>query len=300
MNYTPTCPYVTDVEVQAWGEGLTYALHDDNYLGRNEANPYTSGDTCVAWATGWGDGKYKPAVFDFTAISDLPKEIQTYINITVQADREAGYNGVIKGMHLVWTWTGGTLYEADQPAWVSNKWQHRSVPIDRYDVTRIVRQHLQNTHVTAPETIELPCPPYSFTYSGGGMRISQGVFTKWGDKDDWQAVINSMQEALDAAPQGINVEDVSVTVDVSATATARWSSQVSATDLLSTHDDYDDGVWSGSMDDLADALDEAVCELDSSEVSDDYADIEYEMDYYGDTNVEASDINYDLDQAVEL
>jgi hypothetical protein len=301
MTYTPTCPYVTDVEVQAWGEGLTFSLHEYDYLGRNESNPYTSGDTCVAWAQGYDDAKYNPAPFNPADMNDMTYEQKRYIGTSLFHEMQDGEKyGDIKASHLLYSWTGGSLVEG-KPAWADNIWQHRSVQLNHFELTGLVRRSVHNTQLMGEGSVELPCPPYKYEYSGGGMSITAGPFTKWGSQEDWTNVLQDMQRHLDDAPAGINVGNVSINVDVAAPATMRWTTQVEVEELLAYHDSYDDGTWTGSMDDLEQALTDAVDELSSSDVGQNYyEDVETEVDDYADWEIEAQDIGYDLEEAEEL
>ena len=288
MNYTPTCPYFTNVEVQAWGEGLTFALHGDTYLERNEANPYTSADTCVAWAQGWDDGKYKPALLNLNDINWASRAVG------VQAAEKMGTDGVMRS-YVVVTWNAYSTSD-DAPAWASNRIEHRSIPLDNYELSHLMHYGIRK----AVAVIELPCPPYDFTASGNDLTITAGGFTKTGTKAEWQAVLEDMNERVEALPDGFDVSNVSVSVAVSTTATATWMTHHSAHDLLIHSDQYNSDVWSGTEDELRDALEEAVGELDDSELNDDYADVEYELDYYAEMESEATDIDYDMSDVVEL
>jgi hypothetical protein len=296
MIYTPINPYLTEVEIQAWGEGLTAALHtiftDE---ARNALNPYTSGDTCVAWAQGYDDGKYSPAPFNPVEIEELDSSIRNYIGITYMHDLSDKYANVVTGTYLLYTWTGGTLHPEDRPAWVENRPEHRRVKVGHYDLTRMVRQGLYDQQVIPSGGVELPCPPYTYEYSAGGMSITAGPFTKWGSKDDWERVVGEMQEKVEEMPAGLNIEDVNITLYVSASATAQWTSSIEATSLV----DNDNGIYAGTEDELESDLESALSNFDSSDVDSAYAEVEYEIDDYS-VEVEASDLTYDLQEVSEV
>lgn len=292
MTYTPTCPYITEVEIKAWGEGLTAGLHTDN---ERDTNPYTSGDTTVAWATGWDDAKYQPAPFNPADIADMSPTVQRYIGTTVWHDRASRYDEHIKGTYLLYTWVGGTL--DGKPDWADNRQEHRAVPIDRYTLGTLVRRSINDQAIVSLASIDLPCPPYTFEYSEGGMEISAGAFKKWGDKTDWEGVIQLMTEKLEAMPPGLDVEDVSITLDVQQAATAMWTVQVPLTDLLSGS--LEGSIFSGTEDELHDEVVNALEDIDSDVTQSYYADINYELDDYGDVEVEPSDLTYDLQDVRE-
>ena len=296
MTYQPTCLYVTDVEIQAWGEGLTFALHGDKYLDRNEANPYTSGDTCVAWAQGYDDALYEPAPFNPADIELLPPEVQNYVSMAIYHDRSSKYDSVVRGTYLLWSWSGGTLFESTggQPAWKDNRWQDRSVKMDTYHLRAIISRGINDPMLTAPGSHELPCPPYEFTYVNGGMRITAGTFTKWGDKDDWDRVLQQMREAFDDIPETLDCSDVTIDLSVTAQARASWIQSIPVSDMLVNEEQMDGDEWNGTADELHDAVVSAIDNLDSGELMDYYTDIDYEVDEYSEFDVEAQDLTYDL------
>ena len=294
MDYTPTNPYVTDVEIQAWGEGLTFALHGDKYLDRNEANPYTSGDTCVAWAQGYDDALYEPAPFNPSEL--LPQEVQSYVSVAIYHDRDPSISSITRGTYLLWSWTGGTLFEDSgrQPVWKDNRWQDRSIKLDTWSLRGIIQRGIGDPTIVGPGSYELPCPPYEFTYESGGMRMTAGTFTKYGDKEDFQAVITSMQDALNDAPETLDCSDVTINLSVSARASASWVQSIPVSDMLAGEDQMDGDEWNGTEDELHDAVVSAIDNLDSGELMDYYTDIDYEVDEYSEFDVEAQDLTYDL------
>ena len=294
MTYTPINPYSTEVEIKAWGEGLTVALHQP-LAERNESNPYTSGDTCVAWATGWDDGKYHPAPFNPMDVEALDSSLRNYINVTYMHELSKTYPGVVTGQYLVYSWSGGTLFADTRPAWCMNRVEHRRMKIAPYDLTRIVRQGLYDQQVVALGGMELPCPPYEFEYESGGMRITAGPFTKFGSKDEWDGVLTEMRQKWEEIPAGLNIEDVNISLYVTAPATAQWTSSVELTSLVSN----DEGIYTGTEDELHDEVTAALDNLDSTEIDSSWAEVEYEIDDYS-IEVEASDITYDLQEVSEV
>jgi hypothetical protein len=295
MNYTPTCPYNFEVEVKAWDEGLTFGLHGYDHLGRNESNPYTSGDTCVAWAQGYDDAKYNPAPFNPVDIEELSTGVRNYISMTYMHDLSKEYPSVVAGQYLLYSWTGGTLHPEDRPAWVTNRPEHRRVKVGNYDLTRIVRQGLNDRQIVAEGGIELPCPPYDYTYSEGGMRITAGSFTKWGSKDDWDVVLTEMREKWEEIPAGLNIEDVNVSIYVTAPATAQWTTSIEVTSMV----ENENGVYMGTEDELHDEVSAAIDNLEGHEVGSEWAEVEYEIDDYS-VEIEASDLSYDLQEVSEV
>jgi hypothetical protein len=291
MTYEPINPYSTEVEIQAWGLGLTFALHAEDFLDRNEANPYTSGDTCVAWATGYDDGKYSPAPFNPVEIEALDSGVRNYISTQYMHEMSKRYPDVVHAQYLLYTWTGGTLHPEDRPAWTENRPEHRRVKIGSFDLSRIVRQGVYDKHVVASGGMDLPCPPYQFDYESGGMRITAGPYTKFGSKDEWDGVLTEMREKWEEIPDGLNVDDVNITLYVTASASASWTANIAVTDLV----DHEEGIYTGTEDELHDDVSTALTNLEGHEVDSSWAEVEYEIDDYS-VEVEASDLSYDLQE----
>ncbi len=298
MKYAPTNPYLTEVERDVWDKGLT-AVTMNPTATRNDLNPFTSGDTCTAWAHGFDDGLYKPAPFDPTTIVDLDRNTQEYISVNVKHDRDSGNYAIVKGTYLVYDWVGGTIATDDKPAWTQNRWKERAVRVNVRDFTRIARGAINDPIIVAQGSVELPCPPYEYTYVDGGMRITAGAYTKHGMRDEWEGVLAEMQKKLEEMPAGIDVSDVSINIDVIQPATARWSTRISVDMLLGGDEQLDGDIWTGSMDDLEIALDDAISTLSTDDLNSGYEEIEYEMDDYADPDVEVPDMMYDLSDAVE-
>jgi len=294
MTYTPTNPYTTEVEVKAWEEGLTMASSNAPDDERNELNPYTAGDTCVAWAQGFDDGRYNPVPIDWSNV-DLDDPAITQRVFQDKGDVAVGDKTTY--LMLVYSPYSSRLTADEKPDWADNRWQDRSI--------KLTSEYQRNAMFIAIRqqpagTIDLPCPPYEYEVNGNELSIRAGAYHKTGSKQEWENVIAEMQSEVDAMPDGIDVGDVSISIDVQARATATWSTQVSASTLLDQHEQFREDVWAGTMDELVDALEEAVGELDGSELESEYAEVEYEIDFYDDVDVETSDITYDLSDANEL
>ena len=291
MTYTPTNPHTVEVEVQAWDEGLLAGgLHDADK--RNELNPYTSGDTCVAWARGYDDAHYELVVIDWSKVDLANPAITQKVHEVFNPDTGN------KDVYLLLVHDSYRQRDDNvTPAWRDNRWQDRSILLqDAY--SRNAMYHTQRKQPTG--TIDLPCPPYEYEVNGNELTFKAGAFYKTATKQEFQAVVTEIQEQLDAMPDGIDISDVSVTIDCTATAQATWTASISATTMLDGHEQYVDDVWAGTMDELTDALDSASQELELSDLDTDYSEVEYDIDYYSDVEVELPDLTYDLNDATEL
>ncbi len=291
MTYEPNNPYTVEVERHAWNEGLASGSVNDADK-RNELNPYTPADTCVAWAQGFDDAHYELVVIDWSKVDLANPAITQKVHEVFNPDTGN------KDVYLLLV--HDAYRQRDDyvtPAWRDNRWQDRSILLqDAY--SRNAMYHTQRKQPTG--TIDLPCPPYEYEVNGNELTFKAGPFYKTATKQEFQEIVTQIQEQLDAMPDGFDLGDVTITIDCSATATATWSTTVSATTLLDGHEQYVDDVWSGSMDELRDALEEAVGELQGYDLESDYAEVEYDVDYYNEVEVETPDIDYDLSDANEL
>lgn len=288
-------PFVTEVEQRAWTEGYTAARHDnvakealenpEDFTNRT-TNPYTSGDTVVAWARGYEDFSYHPQPFDPGQMTEAQQGL-CYVGFSTYMNPQGG-----RQERLLWSWPNyGKAYEADKPAWADNRPEDRSLAFDVYNMRGQITSAVQyGNRALVPEgAIELPCPPYEFEYEEGGLRITKGSFTKWGDKDSWESVIATMQEWIDDMPSGLNISNLMVELEVQVSATTNIN--VSAQSLL------DSDVFHGDANELEEALADAINDLDLGDYIDSYA--EY-------TNVSAEgcepvDLSWDIKNgAVEL
>ena len=291
MTDTPTNPYTTDVEEAAWAEGyLAGGLHDADK--RNELNPYTSADSCVAWARGYDDANYSPSLVDWQNLDIGNPAITMKVHEVLDPDTS------IREIYLLLVHDSYRQRDdRETPDWKDNRWQDRSIKLQ----PAYTRNAMYFTQRNEPKgTIDLPCPPYEYEVNGIELTIKAGAFYKTGTKADFQAVVTEMQQQLDDMPTGIDISDVTITVDCTATAQATWTATVDATTLLDNHEQYVDDVWAGTMDDLSDAITYAVDELDKSDLDSEYSEVEYDIDYYSDVEVELPDITYDLNDATEL
>jgi len=299
MTYTPTCPYITEVEIKAWGEGLTAGLHTE---AKRIDNPYTAADTSVAWIFGLEDASYMPAPFNPTDLWDgneppdaapYHKENsftnELYVHVNANKTRE---------IWLLWRWSAGYLDAEWAPKWTHNRHRDRGIQLSWNNAIQMIRRGLYS-ELISDSSIDLPCPPYTFEYSDGGMEISAGKFKKWGSKDDWEMVIDQMKEAWEAIPPGLDVSDASISLMVTQPATARWSVSIDVETLLGYSDQLDGSTYSGTEDELEQEVINAIENLDNSEVSNYYNDVEYEVDDYGDVEVECEDLTYDLQDVRE-
>jgi len=288
------CPYVTDVEKQAWCEGYGAATADsvNNVAVANQReNPYTASDTMVAWTQGYQDWSYHPAAFNPTdPFAGVDVEVEEYTknrSIGVSLFVHTNPTTSQKEAHFVWAWQLGAYQEDMKPAWCENRWEDRSVPIDWFQASAMIKRGMYQDF-TPNASIELPCPPYEYEYSEGGMQISAGKFKKWGSKDDWESVVEEMQEKIEDMPEGINIEDISITIDVTVQATLSVS--MSATMLCES----ENGIFHGDSGALEDAIEDGVNSLDSYDFNDYIETSELQYAEPDVTEWSAADVGYDI------
>ena len=279
------CPYTVEVEKKAWCEGYIKASRDTTeahgYLAaHNERdNPYTSGDTTVAWHQGYEDYAYKPAPFN-------PVDIPVDADVTVRLNVTSGDTWERRA-RLLWTdnaWSGG---DRRQP-WADNREDDRCVWLPWATAQWLIKAGLFNTVILPDASVELPCPPYTYEYERGGMSISAGKFTKWGSKEDWQNVVSEMQEKIDEMPEGIDISDGYVDIDV----VLKVSTAISVP--MSVLVDNEDGVFEGDEDQLHDAIVEAI-EYQSFDYDWQY-DADIDMSYAEVDEMEPNDVTYNIGQ----
>jgi hypothetical protein len=291
---------VANIEKKAWCEGYTSAkrcfdggcTEEEAETHAKDDNEYTSGDTTVAWAQGHEDYGYQPVAVDWDNVDYDDPAIDQRIFEVFNVD-----TSVREGWMLV-QWNEYRQREGvEKPAWADNRYQDRGIKLtpsfQRNAMHYAIRQQDDGS-------IELPCPPYRYTAEGNDLTITAGAYTKTGSKQDWQTVVDEMQGEVNELPDGIDIANVSVTVYVTAQATATYIVNPAATDLLADHDQLDNDVWAGTMDELRDELEIAIGELEGDDLDSEYGDVEFELDDYGRREAEASDIDYDLQDADEL
>jgi hypothetical protein len=295
------CPYSTEVEMKAWSEGYNSAkgcsdggcTEEEATKHKEDDNEYTSGDTTVAWAQGHEDFGYHPAPFNPAKNPDLGPTVTNYIDTTVWHDRDTQY-AEAKGTYLLWTWTGGSL--DGKPEWADNRPIDRAIPITTWNLRTMTLRTMNDQVVVPTRSIELPCPPYEYEYSEGGMTILAGQFKKWGAKNDWERVVTEMQEKIDEMPDGLNIEDcyINVTVTIEATTTTQVS--IPLTSMV----EHDNEVYMGTMDELESEAEDYVGNMADWEF-DDYIEND-DIDWsYADTSItesDADDVSYDIQNGV--
>lgn len=290
------CPYSANVEKRAWLEGYLNAkqcddsgcTEDEVKAHAEEDSEYTSADTMVAFKQGHEDFSYHPVAIDWNTIDLTNPAIEQRI---YSPNRDE-----TTWMLVQWNeWRARAEDNSEKPDWADNRWNDRGIKLQDDYLRNAMRFSIYRQK---DASVDLPCPPYEFEAEGSNLTIKAGPFFKTGSKQEWESVLESMQAEVDALPDGISVDDVTVNVDVTAPATATYSVSLAATDLLSGHGQYVDDVWAGSMDELHDALTEAVDEADLD--PDYYSDISCDVDDYGEKEGYVPDLTYDLNDAVEL
>ena len=277
-------PYFTDVTKRAWAEGYVAAQRDmeaNEHKAEGDVldatdSPYTSADTLMAWKNGYAARSYFPAPFSLDGIDRAI--VQTSI-------WEKGNHEGVKELRLLFDVP--RYVEGDsRPAWADNEPMDRSIPLHLGSMQTTIRQGMRERSIMSDGSYELPCPPYEFTYEDGLIHMSKGPFTKGGSKEDYLSVIAMMQEAVDNAPQGYDITDIQIGVDVTVQYTA--TAYISASTLLGQDEWFDD------LDALEDRIEEEVRYYGKN-----YIEIGY-LDYSEGEIVdhETTDVAYDIQNGV--
>jgi hypothetical protein len=242
-------------------------------------NPYTSGDTTTAWVRGYDDFSYHPGTF---SIDVMTTEQLRQTMVTVW--RHLRVSGTSE-LRLLFSWPSWAI--DGKPAWADNRAVDRSIPFDSHAFKNHVRSlvQYQNEDFFERESIELPCPTYEFSYDEGGMRISKGAFTKWGDKDAWQGVIDTMQEALDDMPATLDISGIEIEIEVTVSGT--FTTSIGAATLLGSSE------FHGDVNELEVELEGAINDVAGDYISLDYADPDLEIDGFN-----CLDLGYDIRNGV--
>jgi len=167
-----------------------------------------------------------------------------------------------------------------RPAWAAFPVRARCILIDNQRAWNGAIRWVTNSEIRGYNMYELPCPPYDFEQDGTQLIIKAGWMKKGGSKQEWTAVLEQMQEEVDNMPEGFYIGDDYLNVTLSANVTAEVS--VSATALLSGHEQVEDDMWTGDADDYEQAVEEA---------SNDY-DYDYEI---SDTEIDLTYVDWEID-----
>jgi len=167
-----------------------------------------------------------------------------------------------------------------RPVWAGFPVRARCILIDGNRAWSGAIRWVTNSEIRGYNMYELPCPPYDFEQDGTQLIIKAVWLKKTGGKQEWIAALEQMQEEVDNMPEGFYIGDDYLNVTLTANVTAEVS--VSATALLSGHDEVVDDMWTGDADDYQQAVEEA---------SSDY-DYDYEI---SDTEIDLSYVDWDVD-----
>ena len=281
--------YNKEVEPANW-----QAYEDGHRMGAanpDTENPYRDDTTAlkqkVAWDTGRSDVLYTPVEIDWTKLDMTQEAIRMEVFYHTDPITQ------VRELRLLLKWLGWMADADDKPDWADNRPMDASIPLDKYTTKNVMSYGIRSEI----STIELPCPPYKYEAEGADLRITAGTFTKQGTKAEWQEFLDQAQAEVNDLPDGIDIDDVTVSVDVTARAVASWSTSIHATSLLSGHEKLSDEVWLGTMDELHDALVDAVDDVNAGELDAEYAEYNYEVDEY---ETQVVDLDYDLNDANEL
>ena len=246
---------------KAWQQGAeSRALQ----LEDQTPNPYldTDDEVCkTAWADGYLGYGAQPSdfnVLEAMAMTEDEGVIQSsnriYRDPTSVTAREMKY--VIYFEYAAWR---DNREEKVRPKWSYLPIQHRSIEVGKDAVRRMTALAVSDVELLGKGFLELPCPPYDFEQDGSQLKISAGVYAKSGTKEDWEAVLETMREEVDAMPEGTNVEDD--TIEVRVTATIYGTVSLYTTNLLDDDPHLEDGVWVGTFEEYEEAISAAISAL---------------------------------------
>lgn len=186
-----------------------------------------------------------------TTMLDKDKAYAMYVRTK---QRETASGGEESVLELQWRplLPGSSQYSTDEETWIT-----MDLPIG--DVTAIVRhvfyQSTGWTQMIGNRTgpWELPCPTdWNIDYDE--LTVKAGpLWQKTGSREDVEAIIARLQEALDEMPEGIDTQEKEYEVSYSIVGTVRVDGSV----LLNEHSSYqDNGLFIGSEDEMIDAIEQ--------------------------------------------
>ena len=309
-------PYSLDESKKAWDEGFTASNEhgpvnphraegaEDTSLAfpwetgfraaangvvRTE-NTFSAPLNRAAWEAGWDAFVITHTLLENAPPPFDPKSIDLTDDGVELAYGKMNVDGTLRRF-IYPVWVGS---HEGRPEWLSiSAWDRRIISLGKSIVRSIARNALNGGEMSDGD-IELPCPPYDYEYTDDGkLRITAGAFTKEGARDEWQGVIDEMQQQVEDMPEGIDIGGLEVTASVSASLTVKFSAD--AAGLLEYHDSMNGTVWMGSTSELLDALnEEGAAATEQIEYDDPTQHDEYEVDSMDDAEFSS----YDLEQAL--
>lgn len=241
-------------------------------------NPFDAGSVqSQAWSQGMGNLGVIPSEFN-AFIPDPTDGTFIYTSIMVGKDTDGDYSSAQP--HIVWGYDRASDEREDKlfPRWASLPELHRSMPMHWNWASIMAKRVISSSKMEG--VIELPCPPYEYTADGSQLTIRAGAFTKSGSKQEWESVLEEMQSEVEDLPDGQDVGDEYVDVDLTITYTHTVSIAVSS--LLPLEDDT---TFIGTFDEFEEDIRNAI----------DSYDYEYEVEQGGMEypDITADDFNTD-------
>ena len=258
---------------RAWTSGKELAKVPDTTI---EANPHNEANEQAVWQA-FNEG------FEGTGLSihafdhPIPNDENGIFIMPDLVTMDGKWDKRRATPVLVWNYD--PLYDKQdpkvKPLWFNFPARVRCIVIADGHAWQAARRWMSNSEIRGSKTFELPCPPYSYDHEGGQLTISADYFTKTGNKQEWTAVLEAMQEEVDNMEEGFYIGDDYATVTLSANVTTEVS--VTATSLLYGHSQVgEDDLWIGTDDEYSDAIIEAANDYD---YSDEVSDAEIDTDY---------------------
>jgi len=120
---------------------------------------------------------------------------------------------------------------------------------------------------------------------GSELLVTVGNFHIRGTRRQWQSFIDDIGKRIEELPSGIDIS--SLEVELSCTTQCSYKKSVSAGGILQYEDDYENGMWLGTEDELHDAILNSADQIDNGDIQpdsgetvvvDEYFDIETEVE----------------------
>ena len=268
---------------RAWTMGKENRTRDDNRHEDNDQtptpNPYVDADPDKArhqaWQEGYEGTGYSAHAFDHPVPTE-ENGIFVMPDLVSMVDKRTEGTEYKYLPAMVWAYDSHSDKQDPKvrPNWSNFPARARSIQIAEGHAWSAASRWMTDRDIRGTKTYELPCPPYNFEVEGSRLTISAGFFSKGGSKKEWEGVLEQMTEEVENMPDGFYVGDDYVNMTLSARVTGSIS--VSASALLSGHEDMDEDEWTGTPDEYEQAVSDATDDYDFSY---DVSDMEIDMDY---------------------
>ena len=264
---------------RAWDYGKAAAQRDAETDADvdDTPNPYVDADPDKARHQAWHEGYvgtgYGASAFDYPVPTE-ENGIFVMPDLISMDDKRTLTSKYLPAM--VWCYDAQSDKQDPKvrPNWSNFPTRARAIQIAEGHAWTAGIRWMTDAGIRGTKHYELPCPPYNFEVEGARLTISAGFFSKSGSKKEWEQVLEGMQEEVDNMPDGFYIGDDYVNMTL--TARVSGSISVSASALLSGHEDMDEDEWTGTPDEYEQAVSDATDDYDFSY---DVSDMEIDMDY---------------------